>query len=181
MCSEEGAPARPEVAALQIRRLQPAHKDACQGFSCGNEEWQREVSDYLTRKYWLPGRSQEEALVAFISGTEDIYGFGAWKHTHAEHEGERIPVIRVAYFGVDTRYQGARDAATNQSWTGRLYATLEQQARTHPQSTSDMRFELYCDHRNEDGLEFWQSRGYQIVHPAQLVAEKYLQLLRVPE
>ena len=37
---------------------------------------------------------------------------------------------------------------------GRLYSTVEHDARSHRESTLDMALELFCDSRNERGLRF---------------------------
>lgn len=181
MCSG-AANGPPEIASLTARAIRPDDEAACQTFSCGVEEWQEDVNDFIIRKFWLPGRTQEETVIAFPEGRDDVFGFGAWKHTHVDlpQLDAPIPVIRIVYFGVDRRFQGARDPQTEKSWAGRLYATVESAARAHPQSTAGMRIELYCDHRNDGGIGFWQSRGFVIVDPERLAGGRYLQMLRVP-
>lgn len=172
-------PAKPQVIDVEARRIRSEDEDACADFSCGSEEWHRDVSDFLTRKYWQPGRQQEHTIIAFVARTTSVFGFGCWKHTHAEvpQRPEPIPVIRLPYFGVNEPYQGARDEE-GRSWAGRLYRTLEDDARADPESLPTMPIELYCDRRNLKGLGFWQSRGFEVVREAW---GDLLQLLRVPD
>jgi hypothetical protein len=174
----------PNVPALSVREVVSDDEPRAQTFSCGDGPWHKDVADYLSRKYWLPGRKREEALIALIPDTDDIFGFGCWKHTVVElpQRPEPLRVIRICYFGVDRRFQGAREPATGQSWAGRLYSTLETVARSHPDSDPSMPAELYCDHRNAQGLAFWQSgrRGFKIVDPDSLAGGAYLQLVRIP-
>lgn len=164
--------------ALDARRIRPEDRALCATFNCGDDEWHRDVSDFLTRKFWQPGRPQEATILAFVPGAESIFGFGCWKHSHTElpQRAEPIPVIRIPYFGVDVRYQGARDAEGH-SWAGRLYRTLEEDAKAHVASSPGMPIELFCESRNERGLRFWGARGFQVVGHAY---GDLLQLLRVP-
>ncbi len=178
MRSEDHVPAKPTVTGLDVRRIRPEDQGACRSFSCGEEEWHLDVSRFLTHRYWQPGRQQEQTIIALLAGTATIFGFGCWKHTHAElpQRVNPIPVIRIPYFGVHEDYQGAKDAE-GRGWAGRLYATLENDALGHPESAPDMPIELYCDRRNEPGLRFWCLRGFRYVRDAQ---GDLLQLVRVP-
>lgn len=173
---------RPEVASLAVRSLLDNDQPLCQPFACGDAEWEREVSDYLRRKFWLPGRTREDVLIAFVEGADDVFGYGAWKATRVElpQRDEPVPVIRVCYFGVDSRFQGARDP-DGRSWAGRLYATVEQRARSASPEAGAMPLELYCHQENAVGRRFWESRGYRIVDPNYLAGGMYLQFLRVPD
>jgi len=44
-----------------------------------------------------------------------------------------------------------------------LYATVEEDALDHPDTSEEMQFELFCDTKNTRGLRFWQRQGYVVI------------------
>ncbi len=81
--------------------------------------------------------------------------------------------------GVHSDYQGLSDEA-GYSVAGRLYATVENDARHHQDSNPKMPFTLTCHVENERGLRFWRRRGYEIIPDPQLELEDeiYYRLVR---
>ena len=140
---------------IDISDLTDADQAACQAFNCGDERWAEEVNDYIQRKFWLPGRQREHALIAYVSHTDEMYGFGTWKHVDS---GDG-PVIRICFFGVHVAFQGER-TPEGDNVADVLYATLEDDARAHRDSSDEMQLELFCDTENERGLRFWGRHGY---------------------
>jgi len=170
----------PDVRVRRLRLDSEDDKTLCEGFDCGQEEWEHQVSDFIIRKIWLPGRDPEHTLVAIEAEAGALLGFGAWKHQTVElpQRPEPVAVVRVCYFGVALEFKGAVDA-DGHKWASRLYSTLEDDARAHESSTPDMPFELFCDRRNERGLRFWTSeaRAFEVIGPGAL---ELLRLVRVP-
>jgi hypothetical protein len=179
--SEEEAP---RVIAVRIRRLRldsDDHRALCANFDCGSEEWELQVSRFISRTIWLPNREAEFTLLGVEEEeTGHLFGFGAWKHTTVElpQRDNPVPVIRICYFGVAEEFKGAVDA-DGRKWASRLYSTVEDNARKHPESTLDMPLELFCDRRNERGLRFWTSdrRGFVVIGPGY---GELLRLVRMP-
>src|SRR5688572_29771014 len=123
---------------IEIRRLRDEDQEPCQGFDCGDQPHAVDVNDYIRRKRWLRGRAQEYGVIALSIPDGEMVGFGCWKHTIREREGEGPEsVIQMQYFGINRKFQGARleDGA---KCADVLYATLEKDATEHPESTSEM-------------------------------------------
>lgn len=158
------AAARPQPPVLQltVRPLRCSDRAACEDFQCGGEPWQQEVAEYLHRKYWLPGRPRENVLLGEAADqTPWLFGFGAWKHQVIELADEtRIPVVRVGYFAVDERYQGAVDQ-DGHKLARRLYASVEATALAHADTAPGTPMELVCHAENERGQRFWRSLGFE--------------------
>jgi GNAT superfamily N-acetyltransferase len=115
---------------------------------------------------WQGRPTGEQTILAYVVETDDVFGFGCWKHTYAQLPGnESVPVIRIPYFGVDARFQGERDP-DDRSWAGRLYAALEALARQHEDSEDGMPVELFCIEENERGRRFWTRRGFEDIGKA---------------
>lgn len=148
---------------IEIRRLRDEDEAPCQGFDCGNEPHAVDVNDYIRRKRWLRGRAQEHGLIALTVPEGEIVGFGCWKHTIREREGEGPePVIQMQYFGINLRFQGAR-LADGTKCADVLYATLEKDAIEHDESTPGMPIDLMCEKDNDYGIRFWQRQGFEII------------------
>jgi hypothetical protein len=175
--------AAPRVIDIRVRRLRldsDEDRALCQDFDCGGEEWEVQVSRFITRTIWLSGRDAEVTLLGIEQESGQLFGFGAWKHTTVElpQREEPVPVIRICYFGVAQEFKGTVDADGHR-WASRLYSTLEGDARRHPESTLDMPLELFCDRRNERGLRFWTGdrRGFEVIGPGY---GELLRLVRTP-
>jgi hypothetical protein len=137
------------------------------------------VARYLTTTYWLRPDRRGRTIVAFEQGTDDLFGFGVWRHMEVTWpDGSPGRVIRVPWFGVQTEHQGAVDAAGNKC-AGVLYSTLEADALQHENSEPDMLVELFCDARNERGLRFWSRRGFIDIGPFE-EAPHLRRLIRAP-
>lgn len=121
------------------------------------------MNRYIRQTYWTPGRPREHVLLAQPEGSEDIYGFGAWKHIQSTLPGEDEVVVRIAYFGVQSQFQRQRTDDGETRCSDLLYATLEQDALDHPDTSPDMQFELFCDTENEHGQRFWERQGYTVI------------------
>jgi hypothetical protein len=132
-----------------------------QGFDCGIEPHATEVNRYIRQTLWTPGRTREQVLLAETEGG-DLFGFGAWKHIESTLPGEQEVVVRIAYFGVQVRFQGER-TRDGTSGAAVLYATVEQDALEHPETSPEMQFELFCDTQNARGLRFWEHQGYTVI------------------
>lgn len=173
-----GAPAL-EVNVRRLRLDSAEDKALCATFECGAEEWETQVSDFIARKLWLPGRDPERTLLATEAVSGSIFGFGATKLTTVElpQRPEPVPVIRVCYFGVATAFKGAVDA-DGLKWASRLYSTVEADARSQPGAASAP-LELFCDGRNQRGLRFWTDpkRGFEVIGAAY---GDLLRLVRMP-
>lgn len=173
----------PRVLEVEVRRLRldsEADKALCAGFDSGSEEWELQVSDFIARKIWLPGRDPERTLLAIERDTGMLFGFGAWKPLTVElpQRDKPIPVARICYFGVATEFKGAVDA-NGRKWASRLYSTVEDDVRRQNPSAPSMPFELFCDQRNARGLRFWtgEKRGFKNIGPGY---GELVRLVRVP-
>lgn len=178
--AEEEPPSVLEVTVRRLRVDSEEDKALCAQFDCGSEEWELQVSDFIVRKVWLPGRDPEHTLLAIDKQTGKPLGFGAWKVLTVElpQRQEPVHVARVCYFGVATEFKGAVDTEGHR-WGSRLYSTLEEDVRSQTLSAPNMPFELFCDRRNDRGLRFWtgQKRGFEIIGPGY---GELLRLVRMP-
>jgi ribosomal protein S18 acetylase RimI-like enzyme len=178
MCGQPEGEA-PRVVDARVKTLDrdsEEDKAPCEAFECGSDEWEVQVSRFITRNIWLPRKEPEHVLLAIDRASGDLVGFGAWKHTTVElpQQPEPVRIVRICFFGVASEYKGAVDNE-GRRWASRLYSTVEAEARKDPETTLDMPFELYCDRRNERGLRFWTGapRSYEVVGPG------YAELLRL--
>ncbi len=117
-----------------------------------------------------PPDARARTLLGFDADNENVVGYGTWTHVEAfgTHPIERH--IEIAWFGVDTRYQGQKDD-DGRSLAGLLYATVEQDALEHPDSSPAMPFTLACHVDNDRGLAFWERRGYHVIPDPKLRVE----------
>jgi ribosomal protein S18 acetylase RimI-like enzyme len=110
-------------------------------------------------------------------GTDAVFGFGAWRYEQAQYpDGETSTWINIPRFGVDQRFQGARDPQ-GRSCAGLLYATLEADALAGPDSHDQMRIQLFCHIDNQRGLAFWRKRGFTLLGLSK-GTKVYFQLVR---
>jgi len=176
---EDDPPPALEVTVRRLKLDSAEDKALCATFSCGSEEWEVQVSDFITRKLWLPGRDAEHTLLAVEAGSGLMFGFGATKVTTVElpQRPDPVPIVRVCYFGVASAFKGAVDT-DGRKWASRLYTTVEADARSRAPSP-DVPFELFCDRRNERGLRFWTDtkRGFEVIGAAY---GDLLRLVRMP-
>ena len=107
-----------------------------------------------------------------------LVGYGTWGHVDAVGTREERH-IEIGWFGVDAAYQGVRDDAGNRV-ADLIYATVEEAALAHPESSDDMPFTLECHVDNARGLNFWQSQGYDLLPDPQhrVENENYYRMVR---
>ena len=106
-----------------------------------------------------------------------MFGFGSWKHIDVDIDGDEVTVIRIPYFGVDSRYKGERDA-TGESLAVRLYATIEARAANNPASAPGTPVELYCVESNDRGLAFWRKCGFRDIGPVYFKDVQYRRMMK---
>jgi ribosomal protein S18 acetylase RimI-like enzyme len=68
----------------------------------------------------------------------------------------------MQYFGIDRPYQGARLPGGTKV-ADALYATLENDALSHADSSREMAIDLMCETENARGITFWQRQGFGIL------------------
>jgi ribosomal protein S18 acetylase RimI-like enzyme len=105
-----------------------------------------------------------------------LVGYGTWGHVTATTAGKAEKHIEIGWFGIDSAYQDKK--ASGKSIAGALYRTVEGAARADAGSTPDMPITLVCHMDNENGLGFWQSRGFRFVNEAELEDEVYHRMVR---
>jgi Acetyltransferase (GNAT) family len=131
-------------------------RDLCSSFACGDEPWEREVTEFITETYWKGGRPpSERTLLAFTEDGEFV-GFGTWKFrelTAGGHDYGRV--IDIAWLGLTSRFKGEVDHDGHKLAT-RLYAALDDDARQAPEATEDMATHLVCDERNLRARAFFE-------------------------
>ena len=125
----------------------------------------------------MPPERRPDVVLAFDAESGDLYGYGAWAHARANFEGQAQSVIRIPRFGVDRRFKGSVDSEGNKC-AGTLYATLEEHARSHEDSSEAMLIELFCDERNERGLRFWRARGFRYLETVESPSGRYQRFVR---
>jgi ribosomal protein S18 acetylase RimI-like enzyme len=107
-----------------------------------------------------------------------VVGFGCWKHWERGEEGaEPDPVIQIQYFGFDRRFHGAC-LSDGTKCADRLYATLEDDALNHPDTTPEMTIDLLCVTDNTHGVAFWDRQGFKILGELERGQNKYYWMRR---
>lgn len=134
---------------------------------------QQQVANWITKWIWqkpLSRPDRAQTWIALDEDTGDFVGYGTWEFVDAvgaRHEKH----IEIAWFGVDSRYQGETDDK-GRLIADSLYATIETIARGHPDSTDDMPLTLVCHVENRRGRRFWERQGYRLIQDADAQVEK---------
>lgn len=143
-----------------------------QGFGCGDEPYECEVTNWI--KDWVWSKSQawrDQTLIAVDRAENLVAGYGTWSHVEA-FGTEPVDIhIEIAWFGIDSRYQGLCDTS-GAKVADLVYASVEQQAVADPRSTADMPLTLTCHVDNFHGRHFWERQGYKLVGPPYAEVEK---------
>ena len=138
-----------------------------QTFECGPARYQGDVARWIKKWIWgyeLPERGK--TIIALDSDANGLFvGYGTWMLVEV---GDRGPHIEIAWFGIDSRYQGAKDDH-GRSVAGRLYATVEHTARS--ELGDALPLTLACHVANEHALCFWRRKGYRLIEDAELQIE----------
>src|SRR6202035_661133 len=108
-------------------------------------KYEGDVMRWITRWIWQePLAQQGETIIATDADRNGVLvGYGTWKHVDAFGSTAQQRHIEIAWFGVHSDYQGVSDASGH-SVAGVLYATVENAARSHVESTDNMPFTLVC-------------------------------------
>jgi hypothetical protein len=147
-------------------------------FQCGPEDYDLQVARFIRELVWQGRPRGEYTIIAYVVDSDDIFGFGSWKHVQIELPGEEpLAAIRIPYFGVDLRFRGERDP-NGASWAGRLYATLEAFARRHEDSVPGMPVELFCVEGNDHGQAFCARRGFVDIGGASFKDVSYRRMVK---
>ncbi len=138
------------------------------------------MARWITKWIWEVPLSEQAAhtVIVIDQDAEKLAGFGTWAHVDAVGTREERH-IEIAWFGVDVTYQGHRDEAGHRV-ADRIYATVEEAALAHPESSDDMPFTLVCHVENSRGFRFWESHGYRLLPDPrdQVEDETYYRMVR---
>jgi hypothetical protein len=105
-------------------------------------------------------------------------GFGTWRHRNVNlPDGSEDRAIEIEWLGVDVNYQGQR-TEEDASICRTIFETLEDRARSHEKSTSDMPLVLEVDVRNEAAQGVWEHFGFEFFEWAVVRKDRYLRMIR---
>ncbi len=138
------------------------------------------LTNFLREVYWRgPRPPGEETILAFVTDTGDLYGYGTWKpHSVLLPDAdERVLVIDIPYFGVDQRFQGETDLQ-GRKLARRLFRTVEERARAHEDIDAATPMNLVCDVDNERGQRFWHGLGFEDVEVLDFGEVRYTRMIR---
>jgi ribosomal protein S18 acetylase RimI-like enzyme len=156
--------------------LREDDRDLVQTFECGPTRYQGDVARWI--KKWIWGYEPSERGETIIGLDSDanglLVGYGTWKLVEV---GDRGQHIEIAWFGIDSRYQGTKDDR-GRSVAGLLYATVEHTARS--ESGDALPLTLVCHVDNEHALGFWTRKGYRLIEDAEIQIEddEYYRMVR---
>ena len=155
--------------ALEPRPLDEADSDWVDRFACGEEWWSREVTDFLRHAALEHGKQGFNGTTLFsFPGYREIVGFltvaGATLQTATVAEilqlplgvPQRIPAILIPYMGVARGYRGVGHFGQE------MHTQLLDSLRGQWAATRVVYLECWED--NEDGIRFWEKRGYTTFH-----------------
>jgi ribosomal protein S18 acetylase RimI-like enzyme len=152
---------------LDWRLLTELDRDWVQRFTCGEEWWSQEVTDFLrnqaihdagkginrTTLFSFPDRREIVGFVTIAAGNLQFSKVQKLLDLDAAAvPAGRIPVAHIPYLGVARQYRGAGHAeeihtqvleAIRQSWVGTRLIYLE------------------CWEDNQRGVRFWRRLGYE--------------------
>jgi hypothetical protein len=111
-------------------------------------------------------------VVVDVSDTR-IAGYGTWELVEAFGTEPTTRHVEIAWFGIDTAYQGALDSGGRRV-SDLVYASVEQRAITDSGTDHDLPFTLTCHVDNFRGRRFWERQGYRLVGPPYAEVEKEL-------
>lgn len=123
-------------------------------------------------------KQDHDTILALDADSGAPVGYATWRHREANLPGGDVELaIEIEWFGVDLRYRHKRTDA-NESIASTIFETLEQRARSHPQSTADMPLVLEVDKENIEAQGFWEHLGFEFFEWAEVGSERYLRMIR---
>jgi len=145
-------------------------KDNLRSFSCGNNEWDKDIDDFLIDDAlkqqnkglnitWLCVRgTQIVGYTSLVSSTLTLEESSIWNKTFNIGETKRndVPCGLIAQFGVSSSFQ--------RQGIGRLMLSFIRGAAISSGFGIKL-LTLHVHHGNEAGREFWKSMGFAIFPP----------------
>jgi hypothetical protein len=146
----------------------------------GPGRWSHDVRQFIRTWFWDPPDEPREVILVSDAQTGAPVGYSSWRHRYANmRSGVQERAIEIEWFGIDVSYQAHR-TEDDESIAAVLLQTVEDRARSHPDSTVDMPLVLEVDKENLKGQDVWEHFHFRFFEWAEVGAQndRYLRMIR---
>jgi ribosomal protein S18 acetylase RimI-like enzyme len=140
-----------------------------QAFACGDEPWQREVSDWIKAPRGASGAVDELERGArvwlYVTEDGDLVGFGSLAATTQRWPGAKsppVPATVIPMLGVDGKFWGQPPGPLEDRYSARLLDDLIEEARAQRHERPIL--VLYVHVENLRGIRFYERAGFTELH-----------------
>jgi ribosomal protein S18 acetylase RimI-like enzyme len=140
-----------------------------QPFACGDEPWQREVSDWIKAPRGAAGAVDElergTRIWLYITEEGELVGFGSLAATMQRWPATKsppIPATVIPVLGVDSKFWGQPPGPPEDRYSARLLDDLIEEARAQRQERPIL--VLYVHLANVRGIRFYERAGFTELH-----------------
>lgn len=153
------------LTILEVERFNPKiHLADLQSFSCGEEEWSLEVSD------WIKGRHggvlddiREHGTEVWLYGNQDVglIGFGSlggMKWAYPGKNSKKQPISIIPNLAIQKSFHGLPVGDRNNRYSVQILDHLRFEAAKHAERAPAIG--LYVHPGNKKALAFYTSRGF---------------------
>jgi GNAT superfamily N-acetyltransferase len=142
-----------------------------QSFGCGEEPWEKEVSEWIKAPAGggggLDALEQEVKVWLYFDRSGNMLGFGSLAETTQRwpsSKDPKIPATVIPMLGLDVRYWGQPSGPPEERYANLILQDLVQEARALAQSHPIL--VLYVHVNNVRAIRFYERAGFQDLHKA---------------
>jgi hypothetical protein len=171
----EGSPPAEQPATESFPPLKPAIVfdesllSRVAGFSCGDEEWEREVAQWIQLPRGSGGAldaiaDQGTAVWLYETAAGNLVGYGSlgvsyWRHPNPK-KSPQVPLLIIPFVGIRSEFQGKPPPPTprTERYAWRIFEDLLAKALAH-QPPHEL-LGLFVHKRNERAIAFYRRFGF---------------------
>jgi ribosomal protein S18 acetylase RimI-like enzyme len=140
-----------------------------QAFDCGDEPWEREVSDWIKAPRGGGGALDElehgATVWLYVTDDGELVGFGslaAAVQRWPRSKDPQVPASVIPMLGVDRKFWGQPPGAPEERFSARLLVDLIAEAQTHRAERPIL--VLYVSIENARGIKYYERAGFAELH-----------------
>jgi ribosomal protein S18 acetylase RimI-like enzyme len=140
-----------------------------QGFDCGEEPWQREVSDWIKAPLGSGGALDELGQGArvwlYVTQAGELVGFGSLAATMQRwprSKDPQVPASVIPMLGVDRRFWGQPPRPPEERYSAQLLDDLLAEAKRESKERPILILYVHID--NVRGIRFYERAGFVELH-----------------
>jgi ribosomal protein S18 acetylase RimI-like enzyme len=140
-----------------------------QAFNCGDQPWEREVSEWIKAPRGAGGAIDELDRAAqvwlYLSGDGELVGFGSLAQATQRWPGAKDPPIAasvIPMLGVDARFWGQPPGPPEDRYSTRILDDLIAAAQTHEDERPILVLYVHVD--NPRAIRYYERAGFAELH-----------------